>query len=388
MYEEDIIEPISCPEAFREGGETAMYSQGAFLLLLGIILNAEHRELLKELKDPRPFEFPLLEPIPKQVDSDRFWRLLAESKKFAKEDKSTLDSLRFEKAKSLYQSQGVNVAIENAVSLLALSLMHPNELIRVTAAVSTLDLVCNPTVAFITLIESVMKSRSELIRSIAITSLSRSKKGSLYLKLYKSYKSLNIFFRRSPRKNWKFRRKGGFDSTIVHGTLFSSVGHPIDEWWAPVSGEFHDYIKNGSRPNVYSGEDYFYWSGGWSDHAREDAAKKFVCWAKRHNASDFDVLAHSHGCNVTMLASNNLRLGKLVLMSCPVHWGTYQPDFNNVSKVILIRIKWDFVIMADRGGQRFHDSRIHEHVLPLWFGRHESSRKSNTWRNRQLDTLI
>ena len=50
----------------------------------------------------------------------------------------------------------------------------------------------------------------------------------------------------------------------------------------------------------------------------------------------------------------------------PVHVPKYLPNFSQVSKVVSIRVRADLVILADRGGQRFHP-KITEHVLPIWF---------------------
>jgi len=69
----------------------------------------------------------------------------------------------------------------------------------------------------------------------------------------------------------------------------------------------------------------------------------------------------------------------MILLSCPVHWPQYAPAFNFVNRVISIRVHLDLVILADGGGQRFYDSRIEEHVLPLWFD-HSLSHDPATWR--------
>jgi hypothetical protein len=57
----------------------------------------------------------------------------------------------------------------------------------------------------------------------------------------------------------------------------------------------------------------------------------------------------------------------MVLLSCPVHFPKYAPDFSKIQKIVSIRVRLDLVILADRGGQRFSDPRIQENVLPIWF---------------------
>ena len=81
--------------------------------------------------------------------------------------------------------------------------------------------------------------------------------------------------------------------------------------------------------------------------------------------------------------TRDVKVRQLVLLSCPAH-SLYEPDFSNVSDVVSIRVKWDLVIMADRGNQEFEDRRIREHILPFWYGAHDSCRRSSTWRSQDL----
>ena len=82
-----------------------------------------------------------------------------------------------------------------------------------------------------------------------------------------------------------------------------------------------------------------------------------------------------------MLSSQlGLRIGELVLLSCPVHPGLYEPDFSRVTKAVSIRVRLDLVILVDRGGQRFKDARIRENVLPIWF-RHDATHDPAVWQN-------
>ena len=88
-----------------------------------------------------------------------------------------------------------------------------------------------------------------------------------------------------------------------------------------------------------------------------------------------------------MLASKlGLNMNKLVLLSCPVH-ARYAPDFDHVSKVVSVRTRLDLVILADRGGQRFHDKRISENVLPLWFS-HKATREVSVWKRYGIASML
>lgn len=89
-----------------------------------------------------------------------------------------------------------------------------------------------------------------------------------------------------------------------------------------------------------------------------------------------------------MLATHQgLDVGKLVLLSCPVHRHKYLPDFNRVGEVVSIRVRLDLVILADGGGQRFRHPRIREEVLPLWFD-HSASHEPDVWRRFDVPSRL
>jgi len=82
------------------------------------------------------------------------------------------------------------------------------------------------------------------------------------------------------------------------------------------------------------------------------------------NLGGLDLYTHSHGGSVAMLANQaGTDVGQMVLLSCPVHWPKYSPDFNHTQKIVSVRVHLDLVILADGGGQRFEDPRIAENVL-------------------------
>ena len=91
--------------------------------------------------------------------------------------------------------------------------------------------------------------------------------------------------------------------------------------------------------------------------------------------------------SVAMLATQGaLTVGELVLLSCPVH-PEYAPNFANVSRTVSVRVKWDLVILADGGGQRFEDPGIEEHVLPIWFN-HSATHSPDVWATHHVDQMI
>ncbi len=85
-----------------------------------------------------------------------------------------------------------------------------------------------------------------------------------------------------------------------------------------------------------------------------------------------------------------LRLGRLVMLAWPVH-GEWFPDFVNVAGVLDVRVKWDLVIMADRGGQVYqppaqHQDRVESHVNG-WFD-HSMPRQPEYWDQYDLPSHL
>ena len=140
------------------------------------------------------------------------------------------------------------------------------------------------------------------------------------------------------------------DTTVmIHGSQFSFVGTPIGNWWQP-GGAFHTFVQSNFRPNLYSRPDFYTWSGGWSDHARKLAALDLRNWTHARGLRDIDIIAHSHGGNVAMLASHlGVEIKTLILLSCPAHPTYYLPHFPRVKHVVSYQIKLDWVVLADRG---------------------------------------
>ena len=388
MHDEDIVDPIPCPAAFREGGEAASYSQAALLLALGIAMKREYAPLLTTLAEQPPFPLPELPSVVEAISEEHFERVLSQMTRQTMD--GTARRVQLSAAEDLYRNAGEQRNVDSALRLLAASMRAPGELARVAAAVSTLDLVDTPMTALRILVNAALRSRSDLVRGIATSALVRVERDlRRWPRLARQL--VRIARSRAPFR-WHSHVSVGSKQTLptnntaclVHGTLLVPVGKRPEEWWKPGTGDFHQYLRTGPRPNVYSGSDYFYWSGGWSDDARSDAVEGLCRWVRSHRDADLDLFAHSHGANVAMLASHHVKIRQLVLLSCPVHWGLYRPDFFNVRDIVSIRVRWDLIIMADRADQRFQDPRIREHVLPVWYGRHDSSRRSSTWRSHDL----
>jgi hypothetical protein len=259
---------------------------------------------------------------------------------------------------------------ETAATLLEAGLRHPQELARVAAAASYFEVSTDPRPA-IAILQRGLKSPHLLTRDVAAYALAHSDPTNPAL-----LRLVQARIRKSTRKR-------SHTSLIVHGTWARS-----SPWWQPPNGNFWKYLQQNIAPDLYGAQDRFEWSGGYSDAARSLAGTDLHDWIGRHQLDGLDLFTHSHGGSVAMLANQACsRVGRMVLLSCPVHWPKYSPDFNKVGKVVSIRVHMDLVILADRGGQKFDDPRISENVLPVWFN-HFATHDPATWQKYNIPSMI
>jgi hypothetical protein len=252
--------------------------------------------------------------------------------------------------------------------LMEACLRHPHALVRAAAAISYFALTSEPR-RLIGILEDCTRNDDDLTRQVAGTGLA---------KLAPETPRLLELTRPPSRET---QGSSTHTSVLVHGTWAAD-----EQWWKP-GGDFHSYVLNGCRPDLYANADAFSWSGGYSEYARSVAAPELQAWLAGHTIQNPYLLTHSHGGSVVMLATQNgLNTGPLVLMSCPVH-SIYVPDFSRTGPVVSIRVKLDLVILIDGGGQRFTDPRITERVLPIWFD-HFASHSPAVWQRYNLCSKI
>ena len=110
---------------------------------------------------------------------------------------------------------------------------------------------------------------------------------------------------------------------IIHGTWAAT-----STWWQR-GGNFWNYV-NGITGNVYGGKDAFSWSGANDHKERVKAASDLVTWVGSHPCTNLDIISHSHGGNVSFLATRlGLKMRKLITLGTPVRL-EYLPDLRNI----------------------------------------------------------
>jgi hypothetical protein len=171
---------------------------------------------------------------------------------------------------------------------------------------------------------------------------------------------------------------------LTHGTFAA-----LTKWWQP-GGDFYTYLDSLAPPLALH-DPSFKWSGLYSDGARQLAAQQMIEWVADQNLDTPDLFAHSHGGTVANLATvRGLKLDRLVLLSWPVH-AEWFPDFDNVARIIDVRVRLDLVIIADRGGQTYdppaaHAGKVVSHVNG-WF-EHGDTHEPDYWRRYGLAAAL
>jgi hypothetical protein len=386
--------PIAGADAFTNLRELAhVQSQAAALLLIGLQLRGDPAaararvEAAAPLVPSPPSSPPEMLPL-EDLQALGFPTLAAGAPRFRSEVLQRAAGVRFAAAAAVQpaprDARRASASLpatanafyrdanpETAAALLEVGLRHPHELARVSAATSYLDVAANATPA-LRILEHGVRSRDRLIRGVAAHALAHvDPRNPALAKLLE------------PRRRRSSRGRS-HTSLIVHGTWART-----SSWWQPPSGDFWKYVHDNVDPHLYGAPDRFEWSGGYSDAARALAGDDLRVWVDAHNLGGLDLFTHSHGGSVAMLATHaGTGLGRLALLSCPVHWPKYTPEFTAVANgVVSVRVHLDLVILADRGGQRFDDNRIRENVLPIWFD-HFATHDPGTWETYGVQAML
>lgn len=393
MAREVVQDPIPFPRSFRETGDAAAQSQAAVLLTLGNLLRFEDRFSMEVMAEEEPPPEP--EDILPDEDRERLnipagiydlarFRGVRFDANFVRErvagTEALMSGVAAEEADAsisalpalaerLHEEPSQPLA---AADLLQASLSHPDELVRVAAASSYAELALPQQQAIpIRILAEGARSEDEVTRDVAATALAR---------LVPGHPRLRELVRPEP---YSVDGEPTRTSLMIHGTWARN-----QPWWKP-GGDFHTYVRSNVDSHLYSAGDFYFWSGDWSDAGRADGALRLIRWVNDRQLDGLDLFAHSHGGNVAMLANKtSLRIGRLVMMACPVHRHKYFPDFTRVNKVVAIGTRMDLVILADGGGQRFKDARIQEIVLPIWFTGHSKTHDPEIWNQHDLPARI
>ena len=165
-------------------------------------------------------------------------------------------------------------------------------------------------------------------------------------------------------------------TVIVHGTWAAG-----QDWWRdpagapPKSDSLWEFLRVGGAVGLVGAPDEFAWSGGNSDYDRRQGAADFVIWWQGLGQPELDVVAHSHGGNVVMLALAKepaLKVRRFVLLGTPARFD-YVPRTKQTDELHNVYSEYDLVqIPGSYGAKRGEGRTQSDHVaatnrhLPYW----------------------
>lgn len=368
MQEYREITPVTGPEAFEERSRDAAMSQAAIVLAAGAGVGgrADALEPVADLELPsmapieRKRKMPVAQAV-SQLDMDLDTHL-------SRPDLRLPGSAAAKIARQLVDKPAANTA----AALIEANMHSSSPLVRTAAATAALD-TTGPREDIERCLVEASHHRDPLVRDLGRVGLARVNPDHDALR--------NVVGRPAPLYG---KDRASHTAVLTHGTFASRT-----RWWRP-GGSLHSYL-DGLAPPLHMHDPSFQWTGQYSHGARDLAADRLVAWLADQGLQTPDFFAHSHGGTVAHLATTKgAEFDRLVLMSWPVHRAWF-PDFDKLQRIIDIRVRWDLVIMADRGGQKFrapsaHASKVETHVNG-WFD-HSDTNDPGYWNRYGLPGVL
>jgi pimeloyl-ACP methyl ester carboxylesterase len=170
-------------------------------------------------------------------------------------------------------------------------------------------------------------------------------------------------------------------SIIVHGTFAWSKN-----WWL-TGGDFHTYVLQEVRSDLFSGYNAPQWNGAYQKKSREIAAERLAGWAADTIGSSLNtVFAHSYGGTIALNATaHGLVIKELVLLSTPAEHA--RVEWRNIGRAVSLRIHMDIFLLAARRPQLFTEN-VEEHYIPHWFWNHSDSHDPALWRSERSPEVL
>ena len=181
-------------------------------------------------------------------------------------------------------------------------------------------------------------------------------------------------------------------TVIIHGTFAKNAS-----WYKP-GGDFHEYIRKNVYSDLYSGADFYFWSGRYAlndaglKRIWRKAARKLVSWCESHPARTLRLIAHSHGNNVINMATRmNLPACTLIQLAPPVRaWNL--PDMQQVSsdRFFNFHSRVDLVVKIDGGAQNYKGTAVAyaETRRKVAFFGHSKPHEPDVWKKKNLPPLV
>jgi pimeloyl-ACP methyl ester carboxylesterase len=164
-------------------------------------------------------------------------------------------------------------------------------------------------------------------------------------------------------------------STIIHGT-WAWIG----DWWRPKVGDFHRFIYDNYRPNLYNGGARFSWSGAYRARHRAKAAEDFAEWVAELAPHGIQTLfGHSYGGEIATRAANlGVPIRQLVLLSTPVT-SHVEAAAAYGTEIVDVRLPLDPVLALELRTQRIAARQNVTEVITSWRLSHSATHRESVW---------
>jgi hypothetical protein len=363
--------PIGGPEAFQSTGRDAELSQAAIVLSAGAAVGGWGDRIARPEALALPADVRRIGPVEKLPVGEAVAPLDLDLPTHLGDRELRLPSST---SAELIRRLIDRPAASTAAALVEANLHSDSLLVRTAAAVAALGTTGPRDDVLDRLVEGA-RSRDQLTRQIGRIGVAR---------VAPQHPLLRRLVAQPGFRPATAAAAAGGGSVLTHGTFAANT-----TWWRP-GGSLYGYLE-ALTPSLNVHDPSFRWSGQYSDDARQLAAQQLVAWVSDAGLLTPNLFAHSHGGTVAHLATRRgLQLDRLVLMSWPVH-GEWFPDFTKIRIVIDIRVHFDLVILADRGGQTFvpppaFGAKVMSHVNG-WFN-HGDTNNPGYWDKYGLPAAI
>ena len=181
-------------------------------------------------------------------------------------------------------------------------------------------------------------------------------------------------------------KKGQLPTGPTTSLLVAGTGAYVNTWYM-TGGDFHNYILNEVRQDLFCGYNAFQWSGAYRKRHRNVAAKRLAGWVNDVVGHGLNALfAHSYGGIVALNATTHgLMVNDLVLLSVPAE--DVRVEWRNIRRAVSLRIHMDLILLAARRRQYFTEN-VAENYLPYWFWRHGDSHDPKIWQSEKCPEVL
>lgn len=185
---------------------------------------------------------------------------------------------------------------------------------------------------------------------------------------------------------YSLRKIGSPPSSKTTSLLVAGTGAWANTWYM-TGGDFHTYILDEVRSDIFCGYHAFQWSGAYKNKHRLVAAERLAGWVDDVIGHGLNALfAHSYGGVIALNATTHgLEIKDLVLLSVPAE--NIRVEWRNIGRTVSLRIHLDIVLLAARRRQYFTEN-VEENYMPQWFWNHSDSHDSGLWRKGEYPQLL